>query len=173
MASGSQDLLSLEEIKPALLQDNFVSSYVEAATALLASSSNWPKGKTFHHGAVLTRSQAKSEKSHGLRWHMRESRHPEPYEWFRDGLFKDHSRHESQYIESCDQAIPLQVIHEGVAESSLRLLMERRPWLTMFVIAFNVHYKMPPLTSNRDFAVLVITCATVASLDYRASERSP
>ncbi|KAK4698915.1 hypothetical protein P7C70_g7355, partial [Phenoliferia sp. Uapishka_3] len=121
-------------------------STLSASSTTLISSfsspSTWKTGKTFHGTSTLSAvSPPGSGDTQGLKWHARSSTHKVTGGWeaFRAGLMKDHSVHEQEYVEACTHARKVQVLEEGVAE------------------VWQMSYKTPFPTSNRDFVFLLLT----------------
>ncbi|BGP14500.1 hypothetical protein JCM10213_003086 [Rhodosporidiobolus nylandii] len=113
------------------------------------SSTVWHPKRLYHTKTYPTQTWSSGRRetvpgtgaTDGFRWHVRQSKHPREdgtYEQFKDGLLVDHSKKESEYIESCTEAKLVKTVFPG----------ELEVWQTK--------YNNSP-ASNRDFTFLLLT----------------
>lgn len=108
------------------LYQPLLTSLLDSAHSLVASleqPSTWRPRKTYNtSGASTSTSSCSSPPGPaplppGLNWHQRASVHSSAsFDQFKEGLLKDHSKHEQEYVESCVKAERVSVIKEGVLE---------------------------------------------------------
>lgn len=113
---------------------------IASATTLISQIPGWSKCKRVKHDKVPLTTTVSRTKIHDETWFARSTLIPEstlPFSAFREGLFRNHSKNESEYIHALDSATLVERRGEGVEVWRLR-------------------YKFAFPTGNRDFLVSLI-----------------
>ncbi|GAA5918401.1 hypothetical protein JCM6882_008328 [Rhodosporidiobolus microsporus] len=169
--------ITLDSLSSPLPDDQYTpwrSSVVDAVTAVLASlplnapsSDVWKPHKLFHAKTAPTQtwSQGRGKKldvsgvgeTDGLRWHCRQTKVEKEqgtYAEFEEGLLRNHTRNEKEYVESCNEVEQVKVLKEGELEDTTSPASPRSFLFLLLTLPIT-----PPSASLRSFAVVSIPVA--------------